>query len=159
VYQFLPDDAAFILELLNEPAFIRNIGDRGVRNLEDARHYIQHRLLASYEGSGFGLYRVDLKERAMPIGMCGFIKRPELADVDIGYALLERFWLRGYACEAASAVLEYGRKRLGLKRVVAITAPYNVASSKVLEKLGFRFERMLDLPNHGGKSKFYISEG
>ncbi|HKY55243.1 MAG TPA: GNAT family N-acetyltransferase [Anaerolineales bacterium] len=143
--QFSTDDADFILKLLNEPSFIQNIGDRGVRTLEDARSYILRVPIASYEQNEFGLYLVSLKETGESIGMCGLIKREMLEDVDIGYAFLPRFWSKGFAVEAALAVKEYARKVIGLKRLVAITDPENQASIRVLEKIGLRFEKMVRL--------------
>jgi RimJ/RimL family protein N-acetyltransferase len=135
-------DAAFVVELLNEPSFLRHIGDKGVRTEADACRYLAAGPLASYERHGFGLYRVGLKEIDQPIGMCGLLKRDWLEDVDIGFAFLPRFWRKGYALEAASAVLAHARDGLGLRRVVAITSPDNAASIGLLGKLGFRFERM-----------------
>jgi RimJ/RimL family protein N-acetyltransferase len=149
------DDAGFILELLNEPAFIKNIADRGVRNLDDARQYIENGPAVSYQRFGFGLFLVELKESGVPIGMCGLIKRDALEDVDIGYAFLQRFWSKGYAYESASAVMEYGRSVLKIKRIVAIVAPDNQASIKVLEKIGLQFEKIINLPQYGGESKLF----
>ena len=154
--QFTTDDAAFILELLNEPAFIQNIADRGVRTLADARAYIQQGPIASYARFGFGLWRAGLKASDAPIGMCGLIKRDVLPDVDIGYALLERHRGQGYAYELASAVLDYGRRVLNIERIIAITAPDNMASVRVLEKLGLRFDKIVDLPDSGGESKLFV---
>lgn len=139
------DDASFILELLNDPSFIQNIGDRGVRTLADAEAYILKGPVASYEKNGFGLDLVILKETGEPIGICGLIKRDTLEDVDIGYALLPKFWSKGYAVEAALAVMEFGQKVMGLKRIVAITVPQNQGSIRVLEKIGFKFEKMVKL--------------
>lgn len=139
------EDADFILRLLNEPSFLRFIGDKGVRTIEDARKYILEGPVGSYERFGFGLYLVELKETQIPIGMCGLIKRESLDDVDVGFAFLPEFWLRGYAFESASAVLIHGRNDFDLNRIVAITNPDNVGSIKVLEKLGLRFERMIKL--------------
>lgn len=143
--QFSLDDAEFILELLNEPSFIQNIGDRGVRTLDDARAYILRVPVKSYEQHGFGLYLVILKESSESIGMCGLIKRDTLEDVDIGYAFLPKFWSKGYAIESALAVKAYARDVIGLKRLVAITDPENQASIRVLEKIGLRFEKMVRL--------------
>jgi len=143
--QFTFEDADFILRLLNEPSFIQNIGDRGVRTLEDARSYILRVPIASYEKNGFGLYLVILKESGQSIGMCGLIKRDQLEDVDIGYAFLPEFWSKGYAVEAALAVKEYARDVIGLKRLIAITDPENQASIRVLEKIGLRFEKVVRL--------------
>jgi ribosomal-protein-alanine N-acetyltransferase len=149
------DDAEFILELVNEPAFIQNIGDKGVRSIGDARDYIENGPIASYTRLGFGLYRVELKATGVPIGMCGLVRRAGLEDVDIGYALLERFWGQGYAYEAAQAVMDYGRTVLGLPRIVAVIAPDNRASARVLEKLGLRFEKAIDLPGYDTESHLF----
>jgi len=138
-------DADFILELLNEPSFIRNIGDRGVRTIDGANSYILNGPVASYAKNGFGLYLVKLKATDESIGMCGLIKRDTLEDVDIGYAFLPRFWSKGYAVEAAQATKEYAKHVIGLNRIVAITDPENEGSIRVLEKIGLRFEKMVRL--------------
>jgi len=156
--QFSLDDAEFILSLLNEPAFIQNIGDRGVRNLEDARSYITRVPIASYEQNGFGLYLVELKESGEPIGMCGLIKRAELEDVDIGYAFLPKYWSKGYAVESAMVVKEYAREVIGLKRLVAITDPENQGSIRVLEKIGLKFEKMVRLSEDDIELKLLAAE-
>jgi RimJ/RimL family protein N-acetyltransferase len=150
-----PEDAPFILELLNQPSFIQNIADKGVRDLDGARAYLQGGPMASYARHGFGLWKVSLKEDGRPIGICGLIKRDGLDDVDVGYALLERFWSRGYAVEAAAACLEHGFAKLGLPRIVAITAPGNEASGKVLERIGMTFQGMIQLPQAGGQNRLY----
>jgi len=149
------DDARFLLELLNEPSFLRFIGDKGVRTEADARLYVETGPLASYERFGFGLWRVELKESGEPIGMCGLLKREALPDVDVGFAFLPRFWSKGYAFESASAVLAHARDALGLKRLLAITAPDNAPSIRLLEKLGFRFERMAQVPEDGPEVKLF----
>jgi RimJ/RimL family protein N-acetyltransferase len=152
------EDAELLVELLNEPAFLRHIGDRGVRNTEDARKYIADGPVASYRKFGFGLYLVELKGSGESIGICGLLKRESLEDPDIGFAFLEKYWSRGYAHEAGGAVLEYGRKVLGLKRIVALTAPANDASIHVLEKLGLRYEKMVRLKGAKRDSKLFASE-
>lgn len=136
-------DADFILELLNDPSFIKNIGDRNVHSVEDAHGYILKGPVTSYEKNGFGLCLVTLKETGESIGMCGLIKRDALEDVDLGYAYLPRYWSKGYAVEAAAATLNFGWQVIGLKRIVAITDPANTPSNRVLEKLGFTFEKMV----------------
>ncbi len=140
------DDAPFILELLNDPLFLRFVGDKGVRTLGDARGYITHGPMASYAQHGFGLFHVSLKAGGTPIGMCGLLKREALDDVDVGFAYLPQFSGQGYATEAARATLDYGRTVLGLKRIVAITAPENEGSQNVLRKIGLRHEKTLKLP-------------
>jgi RimJ/RimL family protein N-acetyltransferase len=151
------DDAAFMLGLLNEPSFLRFIGDRGVRTLDDARKYLRDGPLASYERFGFGLFLVLLKEQGVPIGICGLLKRESLPDVDVGFAFLPRYWSQGYALEAASAMMDYGREVLGLGRVVAVVSPDNAASIRLLEKLGMRFESMIRLSDDEHDLKLYAS--
>jgi len=152
------DDAPFMLALLNEPSFIRNIGDRGVRTLDDARSYIARGPLASYDRFGFGLYLVQLKNDDTPIGICGLLKRETLADVDIGFAFLPDFWRRGYAVESASAVRDYARDRVGLRRLVAIVNPGNEPSARVLEKIGFTYERKIAVGNEGTDLKLFAAD-
>jgi RimJ/RimL family protein N-acetyltransferase len=151
------DDAEFILRLLNEPSFIQNIGDRGVRTLDDARAYLVKGPLASYEKFGFGLWLLETKSAAQPIGMCGLLKRDVLDDVDIGYTLLPEFWSQGFALESALGVMEYAAKKLGLKRVVAVTNPSNESSIRLLEKMGFKFERMIQLSEDAPEIKLFAA--
>ncbi len=136
------EDAEFILELLNEPSFIQNIGDRNVRTAEDARGYIRN-IIKSYEKNGFGLSCVILKETGESTGMCGLIKRDALEDVDVGYAFLPRFWSKGYAIESVREMLKYGKDKFGLNRIVAIVDPKNQGSIRVLEKAGLEYEKMI----------------
>lgn len=140
------EDADFILELVNDPSWLQFIGDRGVRTVEDAREYILNSI-NMYEKSGFCFYLVERKEDNIPLGICGLVKRDALEDVDIGFAFLPTYWGKGYAYEAASAVLAYGLDTLGLKRIVAITTQDNHASAKLLEKVGLKFERLVQLSN------------
>jgi RimJ/RimL family protein N-acetyltransferase len=139
------DDAEFILRLLNEPSFIRNIGDRGARTLDDARAYIRNGPGASYEKHGFGLWLVEARDSRVPMGICGLLKRDGLDDVEVGYAFLPEFWSKGYALESASASVAYARDVLGLKRIVAVTNGDNESSIRVLRKMGFEYERMVRL--------------
>jgi RimJ/RimL family protein N-acetyltransferase len=152
------DDAEFILELLNDPSFLRFIGDKGVRTTEDARRYILTGPLDSYERHGFGLWLVELKESETPIGICGLLKRDTLDDVDIGFAFLPQYRSKGYALESAAAVMDYGRKVLGLRRVVAITNEDNAGSIRVLEKIGMSFDRMIRLSDDGPEIRLLASE-
>jgi len=156
--QFSTEDAEFILELLNEPSFIRNIGDRGVRTIEGANSYILNGPVASYAKNGFGLYLVKLKETNESIGMCGLIQRDALEDVDIGYAFLPRFWSKGYAVESALAVKEYAGNVIGLNHIVAITDPENEGSIRVLEKIGFQFEKMVKLSEDDIELKLFAAD-
>ena len=148
-------DAPFILELLNEPAFLRDIGDKNVRTAEDACPYLREGPIASYAQHGFGLYRIELKTTREPLGMCGILKRGVLQHPDLGYALLQRHWARGYAIEAAAATMSYASEQLGLDPILAITAPENPSSIRVLEKLGFQFDRIVALAGYDSPSKLF----
>lgn len=150
-------DAEFILELLNDPSFIRYIGDKGVRTLADAEKYIATGPLDSYERHGFGLWLVELRSSKMRIGICGLLKRDSLPDVDIGFAFLPQFRSKGYAYESAAAVASYGKNVLGLKRLVAITHPENFGSMKILEKIGLRFDGMIQLSEGAPKIKLFAA--
>jgi len=152
--QFTFGDASYIVEQLNEPSFIQNIADRGVRNITDAEKYLENGPIASYSKNGFGLMAIVLKESGDVIGMCGLIRRPVLDDVDIGYSLLPKYWLKGYAVEACRGVMQ-NAKEIGLKRVVAIVDPKNAGSIRVLEKLGMRYEKMVRLPKDDIDLKFF----
>ena len=140
-------DAPFIVTLLNDPDWLRYIGDKGVRTVDDARTYLSNGPLTSYAQFGYGLWLVKLRTNGDSLGMCGLINRPGLADVDLGFAFLPQFRGQGYGFEAAQAVLQHGQTELGLSRIVAITLPENTASIKLLEKLGLRFEKTINLPN------------
>lgn len=151
-------DAEFILVLLNEPSFLRYIGDKGVRTLEDARQYILTGPMDSYERNGFGLYLVALKDSELPIGISGLVKRPTLPDADIGFAFLPAYWSKGYAVESAFAVLAYAKNVLKLNRLLGITSPDNQSSIKVLEKIGLRFERLMRLSDDADEVRLFVLE-
>jgi RimJ/RimL family protein N-acetyltransferase len=138
------DDAPFYLEVVNVPAFIEYIGDRGIRTVDAARKAIAEGPVAMQAALGHSLYLVELKQDGAPIGMCGLIKRDTLPDVDIGYAFLPQFGGKGYATEAAAAVLAYAPS-IGIRRVLAITSPGNAGSNAVLKKIGMRFEELVHL--------------
>ena len=139
-------DAAFIMELVNDPGWLRFIGDRNVRTPEDARAYIENKVAAAYPRHGFGMYLVERREDGAPTGICGLVKRDTLEDADVGFAFLPRFRGMGYAREAAAATLEHARRDFGMARVVAIVTPGNDASARLLKKLGMRFEGLVRLP-------------
>jgi RimJ/RimL family protein N-acetyltransferase len=140
---FWLDDAPFILELVNDPSWIQFIGDRGVHTLAQAEAYLQNGPMASYVANGFGLYLVRRKVDGVRLGMCGLVKRPSLSHIDIGFAFLPQFTGQGYAFEAATAVLHHAQHDLNLSPIVAITAPENQRSIKLLEKLGLHFQKMI----------------
>lgn len=137
------DDSEFILDLLNQPKYLQYIGDKGVRTVEDAATFIENLVRKSYRDNGYGHYIVRLRDDPTPMGTCGYVRRDLLPDPDIGFAFLPQFERKGYAFESADAVLKYGREVLDFKRVLAITTPDNESSGRLLEKLGFTFDRLI----------------
>ena len=149
------DDAAFVMELVNEPAWLRFIGDRNVHSLDDARGYIARGPLASYAKHGFGLWAVELSATGEPIGMCGLVKRQTLEHFDLGFAFLSRHWGHGYARESAAAVVERARELFHLPKLVAITDLDNLPSQKVLTSVGFRYDKLIHLSESGEELALY----
>lgn len=149
------DDAAFILELLNEPSFMENIGDKGVRSLEDALGYIQTAGWENYRMHSFGMNTVELKDSSARIGICGLLKRDHLDHPDIGFAYLEVFHGHGYATEAALAMLDVAGNALGLSRVAAFTAMDNESSVHVLGKLGMTEGPNMQMPDDGPTIRYF----
>lgn len=140
-------DAGFVFALLNTPKFQQYIGDRGVRSVSEAAKFIDERYRASYRDHGYGLYTVELKTDGTQIGICGFVKRDTLPCPDIGFAFLPEFERKGYGLESARAALDFGRQKLGFRRVLAITSMDNHASGCLLEKLGFAFVGTTPMPD------------
>ncbi|MFZ6861660.1 GNAT family N-acetyltransferase [Undibacterium sp. Ji67W] len=146
------DDEKFVFELLNDPSWIKNIGDRGITNLNKARAWITEGPLACQATYGFSFYVVTLRESGTAIGCCGLIKRDVLDFADIGYAFLPSYWGRGYALESALATVKYAQEELGLSKLLAITSPENHSSNKLIQKMGFALEDVV-LLNLSGKEK------
>ncbi|MGB3077305.1 MAG: GNAT family N-acetyltransferase [Chitinophagales bacterium] len=139
-------DASFIVELLNSEGWLEYIGDRNVRTIEEAEAYLLNGPIKSYAENGYGLSLVSLKNGNIPIGACGLLKRDYLDTADLGFAFLPEYIGRGYGYESASAVLAHAHDELRISSVYAFTVPHNEASIKLLEKIGFRFERMFTIP-------------
>lgn len=142
--QFNFNDSRFIIRLLNEKSFIENIADKQVRTTSDAQHYLTTGPMASYSLHGFGLYAILLKDTVknnepIIIGMCGLLKRPELEFPDLGYALLPEFCGKGYAREAAEAVLKNDMKKFKLNTILAVTSRTNKRSHQLLTNINFNF--------------------
>ena len=144
VRQFELTDVSFIIELLNDETFIKNIVDKQVRTEEDARDYLRNGPMMSYEQFGFGLYMLELKGCKTPIGMCGLLKRDNLEYADLGFSLLPPFYLQGYAKEASLAVLNEARDNYRLAKVSAVTALGNIGSNHLLKSLGFSFKKRIE---------------
>ncbi len=154
--RFTHADAEFLLRLLNEPAFLKYIGDKGIKTLADAHDYIEQGPLTSYAEHGYGPYRVDRVADGATVGMCGLFKRENLSLPDLGFAFLERFFGNGYATESSLAVILYGREVLRLAELAAVVDPGNRRSIALLEKLGFREEGIYRMPGEDQNLLYYL---
>ncbi len=145
IRRLVREDAEFILRLLNEPSWLEFIGDKNVYSLNDAKKYIELAPMAMYERYGFGLFLVCAKETSAPMGLCGLMKRDNLDNADLGYAFLPEFWHNGFALEAVESVIDYAKNTHQLSRILALSKSSNAASIKLLNKVGFLFDRDLKL--------------
>ena len=143
---------------MNEPSYLRFIGDKGVRTISDAREYIQNGPVESYERFGYGLYLTEQKSNGAAIGICGLVNRETIEDVDIGFAFLPDYWGKGYGYESADAIVDYGRTVAGLKRIVAVTDAENQSSIRLIENIGLRFEKMVSLSADEPDVKLFLRE-
>src|ERR1700681_2796971 len=150
-----PSESEFVLRLVNEPSYLQNIGDKGVRTLEQAATYLLEGPIKSYQLHGHGLYLVVLKESQQLVGTCGLLKRDQFPDADLGYAFLPEFWSQGFAYESASAVVDFGKHTLGLSRIIALVAPANSPSIKLLKKLGFSYSEQVKMEPSGADAALY----
>jgi len=139
------EDAEFVLRLVNEPSFVSNIGDKGLKNLHDTERFILEGYWTNQERSGYGMFLVELKGGGDPIGSCGLLYRKVLNMTDIGFAFLPEFWNRGFAYEDAEAIMKYGHTTLGVKKIVGLTSEDNLGSINLLKKLGMDFEKTVKM--------------
>lgn len=153
-----PADADLMLAVWNDPAFIQHVGDRGIRTVDQANETLSEGAFKLYEDYGYGPYRVALTSDDTEIGTCGLFRREGFEDPDIGYSILPAYCGRGYAFEAASAVLGYARSDLRLPRITAFISPGNAASIGLAEKLGLRFERSVRLSGEDSDLSLYSME-
>jgi len=141
------EDALFLLELLNTPKWIKNIGDRNVYSIEDAKKYIADRITPQFEKLGYSNYTVIRKSDAIKIGCCGIYDREGIEGVDLGFAFLPQYEKKGYAYESSNKIKQVAIDLFEIKKMSAITLPQNTSSQKLLEKLGFSFIKIINIPN------------
>lgn len=149
------DDADLMLAIWNDPAFIRYVGDRRIRTVDEARAALEEGAFRLYAEHGVGPYRVSLKSNGTAVGICGLFRRDGLEDTDIGFSTLPQYCGRGYGFEAARAVVEHARVDAGLTRLTALVSPENVASMRLIEKLGMLFEKMIRIPGEAADVRLY----
>jgi RimJ/RimL family protein N-acetyltransferase len=149
-------DADFIYQLVNDPQWLRFIGDKQVADLDGARRYIEDGPRAMYRRFGFGLNRVALKDSDTPVGICGLLQRESLPQPDLGFAFLPGFRGQGYAREAADAILQHAYLILRQTRIAAIVNPDNLSSIKLLDKLGFRLDKQIQIEPNQKSVDLYV---
>jgi RimJ/RimL family protein N-acetyltransferase len=152
------EDAEFVLRLTNEPSFLSNIGDKGIRDLDDAKRFLAQGTWTSQQHRGLGQFVVELKANGAAIGICGLLYREQINVTDIGFAFFPEYWGRGFAFEAADAVMQYGYSELGLATIVGLTTRDNAPSIRVLEKLGMRFREMVTMSQDDPGTALYGPE-
>ena len=152
------NDAGFLYKLMNDPMWLQFIGDRKIVSVKAAEDYISNRIRPSYSEFGFGFYLTSLKENNEPIGICGLVKRPSLEHVDVGFAFMPNYRNKGFGFESTSAILDYAENKLGIKYIVAITDLDNFNSIKLLEKLGLKFEKIIQLDGEEKQCRLFIPE-
>ena len=140
------DDAEFILKLVNEPAWHEFISNHSINTLEEASEYIELKMVAMYQQFDFGLWVVETVDNAIPIGICGLLKRDSLPSIDLGFAFLSRHWGQGFAYEASICCLKYAEFKLGMQTILAITNPSNKRSVNLLRKMGFQYDKTYSHP-------------
>ncbi len=149
------DDTELMLAVWNDPAFIRNVSDRGIRTIGQARAAIESGAQKLFEDCGYGPYCLSLKSDGTMIGICGLFKRENLSDPDIGFSVLPDYCGKGFASEASVAVVDYARDWLGIRILTAIVSPTNAPSIRLIEKLGLTFEQMITMPGDDGAICLY----
>lgn len=156
--EFSLKDASFFFELVNDPDWIKYIGDRNIKTISDSEDYLKDKIIPSYKQFGFGFYVVRLKESNLPIGMCGLIKRDWMSYVEIGYAFLNKHRSKGYAIEASIATKKYAKEEIGISKIAALTDVDNEKSGNLLNRLGLEFERLISYPGEQKKCKLYLEK-
>ena len=149
------NDAGLMLAVWNDPAFIRHVGDRGIRTVAEAEVALKEGAFKLYDDYGYGPYRMSLKVAGPPIGICGLFRRDNLDDPDIGFATLPDYCGKGFAAEAARAVIAHARDDLRIRRLTAIVSPENLASVRLIQKLGMSFERGITMPGEENEISLY----
>lgn len=156
--EFSLKDASFFFELVNDPDWIKYIGDRNIKTISDSESYLIDKIIPNYKQFGFGFYVVRLKESNLPIGMCGLIKRDWMSYVEIGYAFLNKHRGKGYAIEASIATKKYAKEEIGISKIAALTDVDNEKSGNLLNRLGLEFERLISYPGEQKKCKLYLEK-
>lgn len=152
------EDADLILELYNSPHFIEFIGDRNLKSIADAEYYIQSKFLPQFERLGYGNFLIKLKDDGTKIGGVGIFQREGITVHDIGFSFLPEFEGKGYGFEAASELMKTAFNQWDLEKLSAMTSKENIASQKLILKLGFQYQSMARLPDKDEDLLYYEIE-
>jgi RimJ/RimL family protein N-acetyltransferase len=156
--EFSPEDAPFVIRLLNSEGWLKYIGDRQVRSVEQAQDYLERIIFPGYRSVGSGFRLMELRDGGLPIGLCGVIKRDYLEFPDIGYALLPEYERKGFATEAVSATLRHVQENPANKVICAIVTPGNGPSIRLLERTGFTYQKTIMEPAEMTELLLYVRE-
>ena len=150
------EDAPFILELINSPKWIQNIGDRNVNSIEEAEVYVKERMTPQLERLGYSNYTVIRKLDGAKMGTCGLYARDGLDGIDIGFAFLPEYEKQGYAHEASARLMDFAVQEMMMPMIQGVTLEENIASRKLLEKLGFKLKGTTRIPNDDEELLLYL---
>jgi ribosomal-protein-alanine N-acetyltransferase len=148
-------DAAFLLDLMNQPEYYQGIADRGVRTLEQATQYIHDKIADRYQENGYGMYLLSLRKERVPIGLAGIFNRAGSDIAELGYAISHLHHKMGYASEAAQHLVDFAKNHLNLSMLGAVVNRNNPPSARILEKCGFQYKEERILQNTTDKLQYY----
>lgn len=133
------EEANFYFELFNDKDWIKFIGDKKLKSIDETEKYLKEAFIPLLCKNGLGFYTVYLKENKKPVGASSILKRDFSNLFDIGYGFLSRERGKGYATEATIRMIKYAKENLNQTKVMAYTKPNNENSQKLLKKLNFTF--------------------
>lgn len=158
VRQFTLDDFEAVYEFGSNLEVQKYTGDPLIESLDAAKELIKNVWYHDYEKYGYGRWAVIYKPDNALIGFAGLKFESDIDETDIGFRFLPEYWGKGIATEASIPILEYGFKHFGLKKIIGIAMPENIASCKVLEKIGLTFYKVDGFDGDGGKYNWYKIE-
>jgi len=129
-----------LFAIRSDPDVMRFIGVGQPHSMNQVRDSLEY-VISDWEKHGFGRWAIVHKADKKLIGWCGLAFLDKTDEIEIGYGIAKEYWGRGLTTEAAAASLRYGFEELKLDRIVAVAMPENIASRRIMEKIGMRFEK------------------